>query len=80
MALIPHLFAAHPVPELTAEVDPRNLASLRVLQKLGFAETRRDVHTMQWRDKWCDSVHLALPRLRKPTGSAPNDTQYQKES
>ena len=50
------------LPELTAEVDPRNLASLRVLEKLGFRETHRAERTLQWRDEWCDSIYLALPR------------------
>lgn len=61
-AVIAHLFAAHPVADLIAEVDPRNLASLRVLQKLGFIETGRAERTMQWRDEWCDSIYLALRR------------------
>lgn len=61
-ALIPQLFARHQVPELTAEVDPRNLASLRVLAKLGFVETGRAERTLLWRDEWCDSVYLALRR------------------
>jgi RimJ/RimL family protein N-acetyltransferase len=61
-ALIPHLFARHPVPALTAEADPRNAASLRLLERLGFRETGRAERTMLWRDEWCDSVYLALPR------------------
>jgi RimJ/RimL family protein N-acetyltransferase len=61
-ALIPILFARHAVPALTAEADPRNAASLALLERLGFRETGRAVRTMQWRDEWCDSVYLALPR------------------
>ena len=61
-AVIAHLFAAHPMPELIADVDPRNLASVRVLQKLGFVETGRAERTLQWRDEWCDSIYLALRR------------------
>lgn len=61
-AVIAHLFASHPIAELTAEADPRNLTSLKVLQKLGFSETGRAERTMQWRDEWCDSIYLALPR------------------
>ncbi len=61
-AVIAHLFAAHEVPELTAEADPRNVASLRLLGRLGFVETGRAERTMQWRDEWCDSVYLALQR------------------
>jgi RimJ/RimL family protein N-acetyltransferase len=61
-ALIGHLFATYDLPELTAEVDPRNAASLRVLSKLGFVETGRAERTLLWRDEWCDSVYLALRR------------------
>ncbi len=61
-AIIPHLFATHPIEALTAEADPRNAASISLLQRLGFAETHRAARTMQWRDEWCDSIYFALPR------------------
>ena len=50
------------LPALTAEVDPRNAASLRLLARLGFRETHRAERTLLWRDEWCDSVYLARPR------------------
>jgi len=65
-AVIPHLLATHAVPLLTAEVDPRNAASLRLLARLGFHETRRATRTLRWRDEWCDSVYLALNRRGWP--------------
>ncbi|MCU0827480.1 MAG: GNAT family N-acetyltransferase [Tabrizicola sp.] len=61
-AVIAHLFTAHAVEALTAEADPRNAASLRLLGRLGFVETGRAERTLLWRDEWCDSVYLALPR------------------
>ena len=61
-ALIPYLFRRHPIKALTADVDPRNHASTRVLTRLGFVETGRASRTLLWRDEWCDSVYLALPR------------------
>lgn len=61
-AVIPYLFETHAIPDLTAEADPRNAASIGLLQRLGFRETHRAERTMQWRDEWCDSVYLALPR------------------
>ncbi len=61
-AIIPCLFARYAIPRLIAEADPRNVASLALLAKLGFAETHRASRTMQWRDEWCDSVYLALDR------------------
>ena len=50
------------LPALTAEVDPRNAASLRLLDRLGFRETLRAERTLLWKDEWCDSVWLARPR------------------
>ncbi len=61
-ALVPLLFARHAVPALIAEADPRNAASLALLARLGFRETGRAARTLKWRDEWCDSVYLALPR------------------
>jgi RimJ/RimL family protein N-acetyltransferase len=61
-AVIGYLFATYDLPELTAEADPRNTASLRVLGKLGFVETGRAERTLLWRNEWCDSVYLALRR------------------
>lgn len=62
-AVVRHLEGAFPdLPELTAEVDPRNAASLRLLARLGFAETHRAERTLLWKDEWCDSVYLARPR------------------
>ncbi len=61
-AAIPHVFATLAVEALTAEVDPRNAASLRVLDRLGFRETHRAARTILVGDEWCDSVYLQLPR------------------
>lgn len=65
-ALIPWLFARHDWPELTAEIDPRNTASQRLLERLGFAVTHSAERTLLWRDEWCDSLYLALPRPVRP--------------
>lgn len=61
-AAIGHVFAHHPVPALEADVDPRNTASLRLLERLGFRETRRAARTMKIGGEWCDSVYLRLAR------------------
>lgn len=65
-ALLAHLFESHPTDALTAEVDPRNLRSLRLLHQLGFIETGRASRTLLWRDEWCDSIYLRL--TRRPVG------------
>lgn len=45
---------------LTADVDPRNEASLNLLKRHGFVETNRAKGTWQVGDELCDSVYLAL--------------------
>ena len=61
-AAIRHVFAAHPIPAITADVDPRNLPSLALLKRLGFRETGRDERTWHVGGEWCDSIYLALRR------------------
>ena len=61
-AVIRHLFQHHALPALIAEADPRNVASIGLLTKLGFNETHSAQNTMQWGDEWCDSVYLRLDR------------------
>ena len=61
-AIIPALFACSDVAALTADVDPLNPGSLRVLEKLGFRETHRAERTFNIGGVWADSVYLALPR------------------
>lgn len=46
--------------ELSADVDPRNKASLRLLERHGFVETHRAARTWQVGGEWCDSIYLKL--------------------
>ena len=46
--------------ELKADVDPRNLASLKLLERCGFEETHRASGTWQIGDELCDSIYLRL--------------------
>jgi ribosomal-protein-alanine N-acetyltransferase len=46
--------------ELMADVDPRNSASLKLLERAGFKETHRAKGTWQVGDELCDSVYLRL--------------------
>lgn len=71
-ALIPLLFERHGMEALTADVDPRNVASIALLTRLGFRETHRAERTMQWRDEWCDSVYFALARRTTVSGRDPS--------
>jgi RimJ/RimL family protein N-acetyltransferase len=46
--------------ELTADVDPRNHSSLKLLERHGFIEFGRASGTWQVGDELCDSVYLRL--------------------
>ncbi|MEO7222753.1 MAG: GNAT family N-acetyltransferase [Devosia sp.] len=61
-AFVDYAFGLPDVDELTADVDPRNSASLRVLGKLGFIVTGTAERTFLLGDEWCDSVYLRLGR------------------
>lgn len=59
-AFLPFAFSTLALPEIRADVDPLNTASLRVLQKLGFEETHRAERTICIGGVWGDSVYLSL--------------------
>lgn len=61
-AVIDHGFTKLGLDRITANVDPDNLASLRMLAKLGFVEIGRATRTLQVGDQWFDSVYLLLRR------------------
>jgi RimJ/RimL family protein N-acetyltransferase len=61
-AVIPHIFAHYPIPALTADVDPRNTRSIRLLERLGFRVSGRAERTWHVAGEWCDSVYYSLPR------------------
>ena len=60
VAFVDHRRAVDPGGTLTADVDPRNTASLNLLTRHGFVETHRAKGTWQVGDEICDSVYLAL--------------------
>ncbi len=61
-AIIPHLFEVTDVQQLTADVDPRNAASVGLLIALGFEETHRAKNTFCINGEWSDSVYFRLNR------------------
>jgi RimJ/RimL family protein N-acetyltransferase len=61
-AAIDHIFATYDLDAITADVDPRNQASLRLLARLGFVETGRATATYEIEGEISDSVYLALAR------------------
>lgn len=58
--LLARAFAVHRLPAVLADVDPRNVASLRLLARLGFEETGRAERNFLVGEEWCDSVYLRL--------------------
>lgn len=61
-AYIAHVFATQAVEAITADVDPRNAASLGLLAKLGFVETGSAENTFLIGGVWNHSIYLALSR------------------
>ena len=61
-AFLVHAFARPELQRLTADVDPRNLASLTLLERHGFVRTGFGVGTWTTHIGLCDSVYLALER------------------
>jgi RimJ/RimL family protein N-acetyltransferase len=61
-AYIEHVFATRAIDAVTADVDPRNKASLGLLDKLGFVETGKAENTFLIDGVWCHSIYLALAR------------------
>lgn len=61
-AAIGHVFATGDLDELTADVDPENLASIRLLERLGFVRTGFAERALRIGDEWKDSIYFALSR------------------
>ncbi len=60
--LIPWCSDALALPQITADTDPRNEASIALLTSLGFVETGRAERTILVGEEWCDSVFFCLSR------------------
>ncbi|CAN5560290.1 GNAT family N-acetyltransferase [soil metagenome] len=62
--LVPRAFDRFDVPVLTADIDPRNRASQRLLAKLGFREVAHAERTYYIGGAWHDSIYMELKRPR----------------
>jgi ribosomal-protein-alanine N-acetyltransferase len=67
-ALIPYLFGVIDCTELTADADPRNVASISLLKSFGFVVTGTAPNTFCIDGEWVDSTYLALCRAQNATG------------
>ena len=73
-ATIDHVFGTHDVDALSADVDPENAASIRLLERLGFVGTGSAERTWNIGGAWKDSVYYALSRTDRAAatgGQAP---------
>lgn len=63
-AFLPHAFRRFQTePVITAQCDPRNLASGRLLTKLGFRRTRQEKANFHYGGlEWCDTDYFELRR------------------
>ena len=61
-AVVGHLFATTGHIEITADVDPANAASIRLLEKLGFRRSGFAERTWHIGGEWKDSAYYALSR------------------
>lgn len=75
-AAIAHVFATRETGELAADVDPENIASIRLLERLGFVRTGFAERALKIGDEWKDSVYFALSRTvwetRQSTSTQPS--------
>lgn len=71
-ASIDHVFASRDLDQLTADVDPDNLASIRLLERLGFMGVGSAARTWNIGGEWKDSLYYGLSRQdwrdRRPAG------------
>ena len=61
-AAIEHVFATREIDDLTADVDPENQASIRLLERQGFVRTGFAEKTFNVGGAWQDSLYYGLTR------------------
>ena len=57
-----HVFATREIDHLTADVDPENAASIRLLERLGWVKTGFAERTWNIGGEWKDSLYYGLSR------------------
>jgi RimJ/RimL family protein N-acetyltransferase len=61
-AVVRHVFSRRALEVVTADVDPENAASIRLLEKLGFVRTGFAERTWNVGGEWKDSLFYGLTR------------------
>lgn len=73
-AAIDHVFQTRELDRVTADVDPDNAASIRLLERLGFVATGSAERSWNIGGEWKDSLYYALSRADRAAiagGQAP---------
>lgn len=58
--IIGYLFTELGKHRITASVDPRNTASMRLMERIGFRKEGHFVKSLFWKNEWVDDVIYAL--------------------
>lgn len=69
-ATVDHVFATRDLDTLTADVDPENAASIRLLERLDFIRTGFAERTWNVGGVWKDSLYYALSRADRAVAVA----------
>lgn len=70
-AVIDHVMATRDIDGVTADVDPANVASIRLLGRLGFEQTGAASRTWLVGGVWMDSLYFGLDRDRWKSRKTP---------
>lgn len=70
-AVIDHVMATRAIRAATADVDPSNAASIRLLTRLGFVQTGSASRTWLVGGVWMDSLYFGLDRDRWKSRKTP---------
>ena len=62
--ILPYLFDVRKFESISADIDPRNEASVGILKKVGFEFEKLEERTMQIDGEWVDSLYLRLTKER----------------
>ena len=64
-ALVDELIAHHGVHRLVAELDPQNVASMRVLEAIGMTFESLTEASFRWRGEWVDNLNYAMTSAQR---------------
>lgn len=60
--IIGYLFRDLRKHRITASVDPRNAASMKLMERIGFRKEAHFIKSLFWKDEWTDDVIYAILR------------------